>query len=110
MNRRHLLFAFLSLLGVLCATLPAFMYFGAAGLPFNTTRTAAGELMVAPLPGVQLPSGLKSGDVIAWQAMSTEARAAVNTVLATQALKAGGTYTLHIRRDGNQLTVPVTSD
>jgi hypothetical protein len=109
MSRRHLLFAFLSLLGVLCATLPAFMYYSAAGLPFNTTRTAAGELMVAPLPGVELPSGLKSGDVIAWQAMGTEARAAVNTVLATQALKAGGTYTLHIRRDGNQLTVPVTS-
>jgi len=109
MNRRHLLFAFLSLLGVLCATLPAFMYYNAAGLPFNTTRTAAGELMVAPLPGVPLPAGLKSGDVIAWQAMGTEARAAVNTVLATQALKAGGTYSLHVRRDGNQLTVPVTS-
>lgn len=110
MLRRYLLFSLVSLLGVAGLVLPIFSYYYSPGLPFQTKRTPAGELAVMPLPGIALPPGLNAGDVFAWQAMTPEARAVVDTVPGGgQALKAGVTYPLMVRRGISRLTVPVTT-
>jgi GAF domain len=109
MNRRQLLFSILSLLAVIFAVLPAFQYQNASGLPFQVERTHARELTVIALPGIPLPASLEQGDVIDWQAMTPEARMAVNTAISFQRLAMGNSYTLVIRRGETRLEVPVTS-
>lgn len=109
MPRRYLIFAMVSLLGVIFATLPIFQYPNAAGLPFQVERTATGELAVVALPGIPLPAGLEAGDVIDWTALSSGMRMVVNTTMSGQRLAAGGRFVLKIRRDRSPLSVSVTS-
>jgi GAF domain len=107
MYRRYLLFSLVSLIGVAGVVLPFLFYHEATGLPFLTAHSSAGQLAVAPLPGVALPPGLQAGDLFDWQAMTPQARAAVLTAgLMSTVVE---TTPLIVRRGGAPITVPVSS-
>ena len=109
MNRRYLILVIASLVGVIIAALPVLQYNNASGLPFQVERSHDGQLTVVALPGIQLPAGLEEGDVIDWQAMTTQDRMALNTLVASQRLAAGSRLTLVIHRGQSRIDVPVAS-
>ncbi|MBU6421517.1 MAG: hypothetical protein KGL98_11330 [Gammaproteobacteria bacterium] len=105
MNRRVWFFGLLSVVAVAAFIQLAFFNNTHAGLPVGITHQGSAIYVRAP-GGMPLAAGLQVGDQLEIKQMTPAARAAV---LLSEAIKAGLSYDVVVRRGNRILTVPVTS-
>ncbi|MGH8320980.1 MAG: GAF domain-containing protein [Gammaproteobacteria bacterium] len=77
-----------------------------SGLLFRVVSQEPSRYVISPAPGIPLPTGLQSGDVLDMQQMTPATRA---SLLFSQSIKPGVIFNLVLLRNNQVLTVPVTS-
>lgn len=106
MNRHLWMSALLTVIAV-AAYIQFVLFPTQSGLLFRVAPQEPSRYVISPAPGVPLPTGLQSGDVLEMQQMTPSTRA---SLLFSQSIKPGIIFNLILRRNNHVLTVPVTSE
>lgn len=109
MRRRYGLLIPLSAFLIASALYNGGAFFFAARLPMNIALMDGHSAEISPLPGTPLPAPLVAGDRIELGQLDASARAGVNIALNGRTFPLGHTYELKVRRNGELITVPVTT-
>lgn len=110
MHRRYRLLILLTAIIVLAATYLGFMAFNVSGLPLAVRVVDARTGVLAPVPGLALPTGVYPGEPIDLAEQPPSTRIAIAQLHSSgQLLPLGQHYTFVIPRGATPTPVPVTS-
>lgn len=111
MSRRYPLLIVLTMLMVLALIFSGYMMFRPAGLPFTCKIAGTRAIIIQPKSDIALPAGLQAGDRLDLAVQPQQVRVMLGIISINNyaTLPVGHTYDLVVNRNGDRISLPVTT-